>query len=48
MLGEEVSYKILVYESKLLQIKTSTFPHFPWMTQVQFCKRIYFMLIKQH
>ena len=38
MLREEVSYKILDYESKLLQIKNSSFPRFLWMAWVYPCK----------
>ena len=32
MHSEEVFYEITDYESKLLQVKTSIFPHLPWMT----------------
>ena len=34
-------YEILDYELKPLQIKTSSFSHFPLMAWVQFSKKIY-------
>ena len=36
---EENSYEVLDQESKLVQVKTSSIPCFPWMAQVQFSKR---------
>ena len=38
---KEISYEILDYESKLLQIRTSPFRRFPWMAPVQFSMKIY-------
>ena len=46
MRWEEVSYEKLENEPKPLQIKTSFFPHFARMTQIQFSKKIYIYVNK--
>ena len=46
MRWEEVSYEKLENEPKPLQIKSSFFPHFARMTQIQFSKKIYIYVNK--